>query len=103
MAEGERDTAGGEGVADGASIGHRPGEAVEHGNDQGVTRPDRGQGLVQAGTVAVGAGESVVEVDPLGVDGELKQGVVLGGEVLFVGGTARVANPDRGHDRQAYG
>jgi hypothetical protein len=72
-------------------------------DDEGVAGPDRGQGLVQAGAVAVGAGKPVVEVDPLGVAAQLEQGLLLGGEVLFVGGAAGVADPDRGHDRQAYG
>jgi hypothetical protein len=80
-----------------------PGEPVEFGDDEGVARPDRGQGLVESGAVAVGAGEAVVEVDPCGVDAELQEGLVLGDEVLFVGGAAGVADPDRGHDRQAYG
>jgi hypothetical protein len=34
----------------------------------------------------------VVEVDPLGGDAELGQALALGGEVLFVGGIAGVAN-----------
>ena len=42
--------------------------------------PDGGQGLVEAGAVAVGAGEAVVEVDPVGVDAELEQRLVLGGD-----------------------
>jgi hypothetical protein len=84
-------------------ISRASGEPVELGDDEGVAGPDRGQGLVQAGAVAVGAGEAVVEVDPLGVDAELEQGLMLGGEVLLVGGAAGVTDPDRGHEPRAYG
>jgi len=47
--------------------------------------------------VAVGAGESVVEVDaPLG-DAEVAEAVALGREVLVVGGAAGVADQRAGH------
>ena len=51
-----------------------------------------GQGLVQAGAGAAGAGESLVEVDPVVGDAELGQGLALGGEVLQDGGTPGVAD-----------
>jgi hypothetical protein len=73
----------------------------------GTTRVSPGWTAARAwsspGRLRVGADEAVVEVDPLGVDAELQEGLVLGGEVLFVGGAAGVADPDSGHDRQAYG
>jgi len=48
--------------------------------------------LVEPGAVAVGAGESVVEVDaPLG-DAEVAEAVALGREVLVVGGAAGVSS-----------
>jgi len=57
----------------------------------------RGQRFAQAGAFAVGAGESVVDVDPVGLDAEPEQGVALGGEVLLLGGAACVANEKRRH------
>jgi hypothetical protein len=45
----------------------------------------------------------VVEVDPFGVDAELEQCLVLGGEVLFVGGATGIADPDRVHDQRSHG
>ena len=65
-----------------AGVGHRPGEPVELGHDEGVAGADGGQGLVQAGAVAVGAGQPVVEVDAVFRDAELAQPVALRGEVL---------------------
>ena len=42
--------------------------------------------MVQTGAAgAVGAGEAVAEVDPFGVDAELDQRLVVGGDVLLVG------------------
>jgi hypothetical protein len=61
------------------------------------TGADGGQGLVQTGAVAVGAGEPVVEVDSIRGDAKAEQELALGGEVLFVGGAAGVANQGRGH------
>src|SRR6266705_6606155 len=51
------------------------------------------------GTGAVGAGEAVVEVDPLLGNAEFGQPLLLGGEVLFVGGAAGVADQGLGHGR----
>jgi hypothetical protein len=42
----------------------------------------------------------VVEIDPVGVYAELGQALALGGEVLLVGGAARVADQGPNHDRQ---
>jgi len=98
--EGQLHVAGDQRVADGPSIGHRPGEPVELGHHEGVAGADGGQGLVQAGAVAVGAGEPVVKVDAVWGDAEAEQELALGGEVLFVGGAAGVADQARGHRRE---
>jgi len=55
---------------------------------------------VQTGALAVGAGEAVVDVDALGSHAERLEAVVLGGEVLLVGGDAGAADvqaSNRGH------
>ena len=76
------------GVRDGA------GEPVELGHDQGVAGADSGQGLVQAGSGAAGAGQALVEVDPVVRDAERGQGLALGGEVLQDGGAPGVAESE---------
>jgi len=55
---------------------------------------------VQAGALAVGAGEAVVDVDALSRHAERLQTVALGGEVLLVGGNAGVADVQTGHPRE---
>jgi hypothetical protein len=79
---------------------HGPGKPVESGHHEGVTFPDGREGLIEAGAVAGGAGEPVVEVDPVLGDAELAQPITLGGEVLGVGGAARVSDQRLGHDRE---
>jgi hypothetical protein len=70
----------------------------------GTTRvsPERtaARGLVQAGAVAAGAGEPVVKIDSIRGDAKAEQELALGGEVLFVGGAAGVADQGRGHARE---
>ena len=58
-------------VADVAGVGHRAGEPVELRYDEGVAFAEGGERLIQAGPRPVGAGESVVEVDPVFGDAEL--------------------------------
>jgi hypothetical protein len=91
-AEGQLDAAGDKGVADMAGVGHRPGESVELGHDEGVAGADGGQGLVQAGAGAVGTGKALVEVDPVIRDAERGQGLALGGEILQDSGAPGVAD-----------
>jgi hypothetical protein len=69
--------------------GYRAGEPVEFRDYERVVFADGGQGLVKAGAFPGGAGQSVVEVDPLVTHAEFAKSVTLGGEVLFVGGAAR--------------
>jgi hypothetical protein len=87
-AKGELDATLGKGVADVAGVGHRSCEAVELRYDEGVALTHRGQGLIQAGPFPVGAGEAMIEVDPLLGDAELAEPFALGGEVLLVGAAA---------------
>ena len=54
-----------------------------------------GDGLVEAGPGAAGAGKSVVGVDAILGDGQLQEGLALGGQILPVGGTARVSDEGR--------
>jgi hypothetical protein len=81
-----------ESMLDLTGIGHRTGEPVELGHDQGIAGADGGQGLVQPGAVAAGAGQALVEVDPVVRDAERGQGLPLGGEVLQDGGAPGVAD-----------
>src|SRR6266567_1545789 len=90
-AEGELDPAVGQRVTDVAGIGHRAREPVELRDDEGAALPHRCQSLIQAGTLPVGAGKSVIEIDPLLVYPEFAQPVALRGEVLLVGAAAGVA------------
>ena len=79
-------------VGDGAGIRDGPGQPVEFGHDQGVALAHGGEGLVEAGAGAGGAGEAVVGVDAILGDAELQEGLSLGGQILLVGGTARVSD-----------
>src|ERR1700722_14586996 len=54
--------------------------------------PGRALGVVQAGAGATGAGQALVEVDPVVRDAERGQGLALGGEVLQDGGAPGVAD-----------
>jgi hypothetical protein len=90
-------------MADGAGVRYGAGESVEFGYHERVARSHRGECLIEAWPCAGGSGQPVVEVDPFGGDAELSQALALGGEVLFVAGTAGVANDRLAHGRGAYG
>jgi hypothetical protein len=64
-AEREADAAGDGGVADVAGVGDGAGEPVEFGDDQDVAGAYGRQRLVEARPGTVGAGEALVEVDPV--------------------------------------
>src|SRR5258708_39014777 len=87
-------------MADFTGSSHRADKPVEFRTLEGVALPHGGEGLVEAGPLPVGPGQSVVEVGPLFGDAELGQALALGGEVLFVSGTAGVADQGPGHDRE---
>ena len=79
-------------ICDGAGIRDGPGQAVDFGHDQGVAFSQGGEGLIEAGTGAGGTGEAVIGVDAILGDAELREGLLLGGQVLPVGGTAGVSD-----------
>ena len=79
----ELDTGGGEFVDDVAGVGEGAGEAVELGDDEGVAAAARGERFAQPGSVAVGAGQAVVDVDAFRVDAECGERVTLRSEVLI--------------------
>ena len=89
-------------VDDVARVGQRAGEPVEFGDDQRVAVAAGGQRLAQAGTFAVGAGQAVVDVDPVGADAERGEGFALRGQVLLVGGHAGVADQQRRHEASPH-
>ena len=68
------------------------GEAVELGDDERVAGAAGGERFAEAGPVSVGAGEAVVDVDAVELHAEGLEAVALGGEILGVGGDARVAD-----------
>jgi hypothetical protein len=93
----EADLAAGEVVDDVARVAQRAREAVELGHDERVGGAARSQRFAQPGPVAMGAGETVVDVDALDRHAQRWQRVALGGEVLGVRGDARVADQQPGH------
>ena len=70
---------GGEFLDDVAGISQEACQPVELGDDEGVARTAGGQRLGQSGTSPVGAGQPVVDVDPIRIHPERGQGVALGG------------------------
>ena len=76
----------------GARIRDGPGQPVEFRHDQRVALAHGGEGLVEAGAGAGGAGEAVIGVDAILGDAKLQERLALGGQVLAVGGTARVSD-----------
>jgi hypothetical protein len=63
-----------------------------------IDKQASGECLAQSGSLAVGAGQSVIDVNPLGLDPETEQSVALSGEVLLVGGASGVPDKQRAHD-----
>jgi hypothetical protein len=49
--------------------------------------------FAEPGTFAVGAGQAVVDIDPLGLDTEVEQAVALSGEISLISGASGV--PDK--------
>ena len=51
-----------------------------------------GEDLVETGAGAGRAGEAVIGVDAIWDDAQLQEGLALGGQILPIGGTARVSD-----------
>jgi hypothetical protein len=56
-------------------------------------RPGRQQRLAEPGTLTVGAGEAVVDVDPVGLDTQAEQSVALSSQACLIGRASGV--PDK--------
>ena len=69
-------------VGDGARIRDGPGRPVEFRHDQRVAGAHGGEGLVEAGSDAGGAGEAVVGVDAILGDAQLQERLALGRRIL---------------------
>ena len=76
-------------VGDGARIRDGPCQPVEFRHDQRVACAHGGEGLVEAGAGAGGAGETVIGVDAILGDAKLQERLALGRWIRPVGGTAR--------------
>jgi len=80
----------------GALVGDRPGvrqgagETVVLGDHQGVAGPARTERLAKSRPLAAGAGQAVVNIDPLGGHPEGGEAVALDGETLGTGGASGV-------------
>ena len=79
-------------IGDGARIRDGPCQPVEFRHDQRVAFAHGGEGLVEAGAGAGGAGEAVIGVDAILGDAQLQERLALGRRILPVGGTARVSD-----------
>jgi hypothetical protein len=69
------------------------GQAVKFRDDEGIPRPTRGQGFAKSGPVLVCASKAVVNLNSFTLNAEGSQGITLRGEVLRLGGHARIADP----------
>jgi antitoxin YefM len=96
-AQTQADLPSGELIGDRTGVGQGPGQAVELGHHQGVTIPACGECLAEARSLAVGAGQAVIDVDPVGLDAEAGKGFALSGEVVLISGTTGVPDKQRAH------
>jgi hypothetical protein len=83
---------GGELVNDVFRIPERAREAVEFGNNQRVAGSACGEGFSTTRHGPVGSGEAMVGVDQCRSNAQSFEGVLLGGEILFIRGHACVSD-----------
>ncbi len=86
-----------ESVGDRPCVRKGPCQPIELGDNQRVALSTGGQGLAQARPFAIGARESMVNVDPIGSHSERGQAVALGSEVLLIGRYSGVSDEERCH------
>jgi hypothetical protein len=91
-AEVEPDLSCGELIGDRSSIGQGTGQPVQLRHDQGVALAAGRQRFAESRTFLVGAGQTVVDVDPCDIDSQPEQSLALDGEVLLIGGAACIAD-----------
>ena len=82
-------------TGDGARIRDVPGQPVEFGHYQRVVFAHGGEGLLETGTGH--AGEAVIGVDVIPGDAQLQERLMLGGQILPVGGAAPVSDKSCRH------
>ena len=73
-------------VSDGTCVGNGAGESVEFRYNERVAGSDCGESLIQPGALAVGAGEPVIEVDPICGYDEDRRGIL---SEMSLGGPCR--------------
>jgi hypothetical protein len=79
-------------VRDIPRVGQRPSEAIKLGHHKGVSVAACGQGFAKAGPFPLGACESVIDVDSVGIHAGGRESVALGSQVLRVCGDTGVAD-----------
>ena len=89
-------------VGDGARIRDGSCQPIELRHDQRVAFAHGGEGLVEAGACAGGAGETVIGVDAILCNAQLQEGLALSFQVLPVGGAARISD-ERCRHGKLYG
>ena len=95
--QGEADLPAGQLVGNRSGVGQGPGKSVELGHHQGVAGAAGGECLTESGSLAVGAGQAVIDVDPVGLDAQAEQGFAVCGEILLIGGATGVPDKQRTH------
>ena len=65
-------------------IRQRPGQPVQLGHHQRVASPTGSKRQPQTGSVPVGAGQAVIDIDAIITDTKRMQTVALGGEILLL-------------------
>ena len=75
----QSDAFAGELIRDVPGVRQWAGESIELGHNEGVLVLAGGEGLAKAGPFALGAGESVIDVDSVGTHTGGRESVALGG------------------------